>query len=202
LRGNLSDKSIVFPKNLFPPGEGQTYEIVKKTYMKKIICMVLLASVIGFSAFIVLANWKVKEPYEVKFYGKIHGEFKGLKANIQFDKDHPEDSKISASIEVSTIATGFFLKNDHVQNALDAEKYPTISFSSSSVSKSGSAYDAVGKLTIKGVTKPATIHFTFEDKGSGGVFKGGFKIIPKEYSITHDGTPDELTISLTVPATR
>jgi len=170
--------------------------------MKRIMWPALLALVIAISGFVALTNWKVKEPYEVKFYGKIHGEFKGLKADIRFDKNHPEEAKISASIEVSTIATGFFLKNNHVQNALDADKYPTIRFSSTAVSKSGDAYNALGNLTIKGVTKPATIHFTFEEKGDGGIFRGGFKVIPKSFNITHDGTPNELNISLVVPVTK
>ncbi len=47
--------------------------------MKKIMYPLLIALLIGFSAFIVFTNWKVKEPYTVKFSGgKIHGEFKGL----------------------------------------------------------------------------------------------------------------------------
>lgn len=168
--------------------------------MKKMMYQLLIALLIGFSAFIVSTNWKVKEPYEVKFSGgKIHGEFKGLKASIQFDKANPENSKISASIDPSTIATGFFLKNMHVRDALDADKYPTISFSSTKVSKSGNEYEARGDLSMKGVTRPVTIHFTFDDKGNEGVFKGTFKLTPKTFNITHKGTPDELTISLTVP---
>lgn len=168
--------------------------------MKKTRYPLLIALFIGFSAFIVSTNWKVKEPYEVKFSGgKIHGEFRGLKAHIQFDKAHPEDSKISASIEASTIATGFFLKNSHVKDALDADNYPTISFSSTKVSKSGSEYEAKGELHMKGVTRTVTIHFTFEDKGNEGVFKGTFKLAPKAFNITHKGTPDELTILLVVP---
>jgi len=168
--------------------------------MKKIIYPLLIGVITALSAFIAVTNWQVKEPYEVKFSGgRIHGEFKGLKARILFDKAHPETSKISASIEVSTIATGFFLKNTHVQNALDADKYPLIRFESTSVTKSGDAYNAEGKLTMKGVTKSIIIHFTFEDKGKSGVFNGGFKIIPKEFNITHSGTPAELTISLMVP---
>jgi polyisoprenoid-binding protein YceI len=170
--------------------------------MKKIMYPLLIALLIGFSAFVVSTNWKVKEPYEVKFSGgKIHGEFKGLKASIQFDKTHPEQAKISASIDPSTIATGFFLKNMHVRDALDADKYPVISFSSIEVSKSGNEYDANGKLSMKGVTRPVTIHFTFDDKGSEGIFKGSFKLAPKTFNITHKGTPDELTILLTVPVT-
>jgi polyisoprenoid-binding protein YceI len=168
--------------------------------MKKIVCPLLIILAFGFSAFIVLTNWKVKEPYEVKFSsGKIHGEFKGLKASIKFDKDHPEQAAISASIDPSTIATGFFLKNSHVKDALDVEKYPVISFTSTEVGKSSDGYYARGKLSLKGVTRPVTIHFTFDDKGSQGIFKGTFNIVPKDFNITHKGTPDELTISLTVP---
>ena|SRR5471030_1510778 len=168
--------------------------------MKKIMCMVLAALFISLSAFIALTNWKVKEPYEVKFSGgKIHGEFKGLKAHIQFDKTHPEESKISASIDANTIATGFFLKNSHAKDALDVDKYPIISFNSTAASKNGNGYKTNGNLTLRGMTKPVTIYFTFENNGSGGIFKGSFKFAPKSFNITHDGTPDELTILLSIP---
>lgn len=170
--------------------------------MKKILYPLLIALLIGFAAFVVSTNWKVKEPYEVKFSGgKIHGEFKGLKASIQFDKNHPEDAKFSASIDPSTIATGFFLKNSHVKDALDADKYPAIRFSSTKVSKNGNEYQAKGDLSMKGVTRPVTIYFAFDDKGNEGIFKGTFKLVPKDFNITHKGTPDELTISLVVPVT-
>jgi len=171
--------------------------------MKKIMCMVLAALVIGLSAFIALTNWKVKEPYEVKFSGgKIHGEFKGLKARIQFDPTHPEESKISASIDINTIATGFFLKNSHAKDALDVDKYPTISFNSTAVSKNGNGYKSIGQLTLRGVTKPVTIYFTFEGSGRDWIFKGSFKFAPRSFNITHNGTPDELTILLNVPVTQ
>ena len=120
-----------------------------------------------------------KEPYEVKFSGgKIHGQFKGLKANIEFDKTHPEASRISASIDINTIATGFFLKNSHAKDALDADKYPVIRFRSNSVTKNGNGYKTDGNLTLKGVTKPVTIYFTFEDHDRGGTFRGSFKFAP------------------------
>jgi hypothetical protein len=47
-----------------------------------------------------------------------------------------------------------------------------------------------------------TIHFTFEDKGNEGVFKGTFTVVTKEFNITRWGSPDELTISLLVPVTQ
>lgn len=173
--------------------------------MKKITYPLIMLFVISISAFtLAITNWKVKDKqYEVKFSGgKISGVFEMLTANIQFDKASPEQSKISATIDVNSIATGFFIKNNHAKDALDADKYPTITFVSTAVTKTANAYEATGKLTMKGVTKPVTIHFTFDDKGNEGVFKGSFKVIPKEFSITRNGTPDELTINLTVPVTK
>lgn len=160
-------------------------------------------AILSFSAFII-TGWKVKnDGYTVKFSGgSIHGEFKGLKTDIVFDPAYPDQAKISASIDVNSISTGFFIKNSHAKSALDADKYPAISFASTTVSKSGNAYQAVGKLTLKGITKPVTIHFTFDNKGSEGVFKGDFKIIPKDFNITRSGTPDELIISLNVPVVK
>jgi polyisoprenoid-binding protein YceI len=172
--------------------------------MKKTMFPLLLLFVVSISALALTLNtYKVKSPYEVKFAGgRINGIFEELKANIQFDKENPEASKISATIVVESIATGFFIKNNHAKDALDADKYPTISFVSTNVTKSGSAYQAAGKLTMKDVTKPVTIHFTFDDKGAEGIFKGDFKVVPKEFGITRNGSPDELTISLTVPVTK
>ncbi|SEO97056.1 YceI family protein [Mucilaginibacter sp. AW1-7] len=172
--------------------------------MKKITYSLIVLLVISLSAFALsLVTYKVKSPYEVKFEGgRISGKFETLKANIQFDKVDPGQSKISASIDVESIATGFFIKNNHAKDALDADNHPTITFTSTAVSKSGNAYQAIGNLNMKGVTKPVTIHFTFDDKGNEGLFKGSFKVKPKDFNITRNGSPEELTISLTVPVTK
>lgn len=170
---------------------------------KKLFVLLLIVLSTGIAAFAMFGSWRVKQPYVVSFKGgKISGKFESLKADISFDKAHPENAKISASIDVSSIATGIFIKNNHAKDALDADKYPSITFTSSKVSKSGGAFDATGSLTMKGITKPATIHFTFDDKGSEGVFKGGFKVRTKDFNITRKGSPDELAITLVVPVSR
>ena len=168
--------------------------------MRKIIYLLLIIPAISLQAFVVLSNWKVKtEEASVKFTsGKINGSFKGLKADIVFDKEHPEQAKISASIETPTIATGFFLKNSHAKDALGTDKYPTIKFVSTSVAKNGNGYVAKGNLTMKGVTKPAIINFTFDEK----VFKGSMKVIPKEFGIDRSGTPPQVMVDLVVPVTK
>lgn len=174
--------------------------------MKKILYLLICTFIISISAYALASTiWKVKGDQSiVKFStgGNINGEFKGLKADIHFDKLHPEEAKISASIDATSIATGFFLKNSHAKDALAVDKYPTISFISTAITKNGNAFQASGKLMMRGITKPAIIHFTFEDKGNEGIFKGTFKIIPRDFGIDHNGTPDHVDISLTVPVTK
>ncbi len=173
--------------------------------MKKSMYAAIVAAIISLSAFaLIMTNWKIKsDESEIKFSaGRINGSFKGLKADILFDKEHPEQAKFSASIDASSIATGFFLKNSHAKDALGVDEYPAIKFVSTSVSRNGGAYLAKGNLTMKGITRPATIDFTFDDKGNEGVFKGNLKVIPKDFGINRNGTPKAVMVRLVVPVTK
>ncbi|WDF54858.1 YceI family protein [Mucilaginibacter sp. KACC 22063] len=173
--------------------------------MKKFSYALLATLITVSTAFAYFAGaWKVKgDDYEVRFVGgNIKGTIKGLKTDIVFDKDHPEQAKLSASIDATTLATGFFIKTNHAKDALGADENPLIKFVSTSVTKSGNGYIATGKLTLRGTTKPAAIHFTFDDKGNDGVFKGELKVIPKDFNITRMGTPDEVMVYLNVPVTK
>ena len=176
--------------------------------MRQLKPIVLLLTIVLFSSFTAfeLIGFKVKgQDYAVNFKGKrVEGAFKGLKANISFNEANPEQSKIIASIDVNTINTGSGMKDGHAKsdNALGAEKYPTITFESSSVVKKGAGYEATGKLTIKGVTKVIQMPFTYENKGNEGVFKGHFSIVPADYNITRMGTPDNIDVDLNVPVTK
>lgn len=159
--------------------------------------------VVSMSAFSTLVNWRVKPGATITFEGdRVKGSFDGLKAEIVFDKDHLETAKFSASIDVASISTGFFLKNTHAKSALGADDFRTIKFESTSVAKSGAGYVANGKLTLKGQTRAEFIHFTFEDKGNEGLFKGDLKVTPKSYGVTRSGTPPVVTIHVSVPVTK
>lgn len=158
---------------------------------------------VALSAFTFAGDWKVKQPYEIKFSGgKVHGKMKSLHADIHFDKNDLKSSKMTATVDARSLDAGFFIKTHHAKDAIDADNYPNITFTSTEIKKVAAGYEAVGKLTLKGVTKPMTIHFTFEDKGNEGVFKGSFTVVTKEFNITRWGSPDELTISLLVPVTQ
>lgn len=165
-------------------------------------------AVLIISAFTVLqsTNWKLKEEaYSVTFKGgKVEGIMKGLKTSITFDEAKPEDSKITASLDVNTINTGNGMMNKHAksEDGLDAKKFPSINFESLSVTGKSGKYNAIGKLTIKGVTRQINLPFTFESKGLESLFKGKFNIKPKDFNINRGGTPEVLEIEITAPVTK
>ena len=176
--------------------------------MKKINAVLAVIAVFSASAFITIqsTNWKLKEDaYSVTFRGKkVDGIIKGLKTIINFDAAKPENSTIKATLDVESINTGNGLMNKHAksESGLDVKNFPSITFESTSVKAKDGAYNANGKLTIKGVTKNINLPFKFVVKGTEAEFVGQLTISPKDYNITRSGTPESLEITIKAPVTK
>jgi polyisoprenoid-binding protein YceI len=136
-----------------------------------------------FVVFTFATNWKAdtehsKINFTVKgIFGLVHGSFTGLQASIQFSENDLNSSSMSASIDAKTVSTGISLRNSDLRNEeewLNTDKYPRIDFKSKKFEKSGDGFKVQGDLTIKGITKPVEIPFTFINKDGSGVFKGQF----------------------------
>lgn len=172
--------------------------------VKKIIILILVLSSLAFSI-LNLGNWKLKEDaYSIQFNGtKVDGFLEGLKTTLVFDKDRLENSKFIATIDAKTINTGNWLKNRHAasKDALDAEHFPIIKFESTKITVTNEGYNAVGQLTLKGITKTINLPFSFLSKGNEAVFKGSIKLSPKDYNITRNGTPEIIEVEILVPVT-
>lgn len=176
--------------------------------MKKLILFVAAVALLLTSAFVIhrSTDWKVKEGYTVKVFRNAQIQFptyfKGLKAEISFDEAHPETSTIKATIDATTVDTGNELMTAHAreENVLHTDKYPVITFESSSIRKDGTGYEVTGNLTLKGITKPVTFPFTFENE----TFAGAFSILAKDFNITRSGAvpSGEIKIELTIPVTK
>jgi polyisoprenoid-binding protein YceI len=163
---------------------------------------------------LLVTNWKAdtekaKIEFSVKgLFGTVHGSFAGLKSTILFDEKDLAASSISASLDAKTVSTGIGLRNHHLREEeqfLDADKYPTIGFRTKKIVKSGAGYLADGELTIKTVTRPVQISFTFhENGGNDAIFKGDFSIKRLDYNIGKPGGSigEIITIHLEVPVTK
>jgi polyisoprenoid-binding protein YceI len=152
--------------------------------MKKFIYPIAAMVLIVASSFTVLISqdWKIADNYSVKFDGgDPSGQFGGLKGTISFDPNDLANSKFDATIDVATINTGNGMKNTHAKSEkwFDADKYPTIQFTSSAITKASTGYEAKGMLTMHGVQKEVVIPFTFEEN----VFKGSFTVNRLDYNV-------------------
>ena len=96
------------------------------------------------------------------------GLLSGAKGTLTLDPAAPNNSKLSIDVPVNTIHTSIAALDAELVGPMffDAAKFPTAHFESTSVVASGENATINGNLTIHGVTKPATIHATFESAGA------------------------------------
>src|SRR5213596_89277 len=96
-----------------------------------------------------------------QFLGTAHGKFTNFNGKIDVDRERPENSSVTAQIDVRSIDTRIKKPDDHLRSVefFNVEKFPQIAFKSRSVKRTGpQSGDILGDLTIHGVTKPITLH--------------------------------------------
>ena len=95
---------------------------------------------------------------------KVRGRFTEFAGTVLFDQEHPEQSSASLTIDASSVDTGTPDRDNHLRSDdfFAVGTYPTLTFTSSQVVKTGDAtYDVVGTLTIRGVAEEITLPVTY-----------------------------------------
>ena len=96
-----------------------------------------------------------------QFLGTTHGKFTKFSGRIEIDREHPENSSVTAQIDVRSIDTRIRGRDDHLRSPefFNVEKFPQMTFKSRSVKRTGpQSGDILGDLTMHGVTRPVTLH--------------------------------------------
>jgi polyisoprenoid-binding protein YceI len=96
-----------------------------------------------------------------QFLGTTHGKFTKFNGKVDVNREHPENSSVTAQIDVRSIDTRIKKRDDHLRSAefFNVEKYPQMTFRSRSVKQTGpQSGDILGDLTMHGVTKAVTLH--------------------------------------------
>jgi polyisoprenoid-binding protein YceI len=96
-----------------------------------------------------------------QFLGTTQGKFTKFNGKIEVDREHPENSSVTAQIDVRSIDTRIKKRDDHLRSPefFNVEKFPQITFKSRSVKRTGpESGDILGDLTMHGVTRPTTLH--------------------------------------------
>lgn len=90
----------------------------------------------------------------------VRGEFPKVSGVVMLDDKDPTKSTVEAVIDASSINTNEADRDKHLKSPdfFDVANHPTITFKSKKVTKAGkNKYKVLGDLTIKGVTKEATL---------------------------------------------
>jgi polyisoprenoid-binding protein YceI len=95
---------------------------------------------------------------------KVRGRFGEFSGTIQYDETNPQNSRVDVTIQARSIDTAEVDRDTHLRSAdfFDVDKYPTLTFTSASVTpRGGNNYDVAGNLTVHGVTKEVTLPASF-----------------------------------------
>jgi len=130
----------------------------------------LLACVVSLAAPLAIAQtstWVPDKAHSSVDFAVVHmgisnvrGHFGNIGGSIVMNDADPTKSTVNVTIDVSTVDTGVSmrdndLKSDHF---FDVAQFPTATFVSTSVAKSGNGFTVTGNLTLHGVTKPVTLN--------------------------------------------
>jgi polyisoprenoid-binding protein YceI len=119
-----------------------------------------------------IGTWTVDPTHSIVEFAVKHlvittvkGRFRDLEATLRIDESHPENSSVSASIDVASIDTNTPDRDAHLRSDdfFNAEKYPKITFRSTSVERvDDTHYKVHGDLTIRDVTRQVVLDTEFE----------------------------------------
>ena len=152
------------------------------------------------------------------FVSNVPGRFKDFDGVIKYDAKNPAASSVSFTIQAASIDTDNADRDNHLRNAdfFDVEKFPTLTFSSTSVKAvDADTLEVTGDLTMKGQTKKVTVPVDFlgtvkTPRGEKAGFETSFKLDRKEYGITWNRAldtggailGDEVKINISIEADR
>jgi polyisoprenoid-binding protein YceI len=148
---------------------------------------------------------------------KVRGRFTEFAGTVVFDREHPERSSASLTIEASSVDTGTPDRDTHLRSDdfFAVGTYPTLTFASSRVFKAGDdTYDVVGTLTIRGVAREITMRVTYfgTAKDPWGNVRAGFEtsltLNRKDFGLTWNAAletggflvGDEVRLNLSIQA--
>jgi polyisoprenoid-binding protein YceI len=145
---------------------------------------------------------------------KVRGQFETFSGAITVAQDGTPS--VTAEVAVDSLTTRNEQRDAHVKSAdfFDAERYPVATFRSTAVRADGDDYVLDGDFTLKGVTKPISLHLEFNGvnpgMGQGEVagFEASIVLNRKDFGIDIDmpletgGTVvgDKITITLEIEA--
>jgi polyisoprenoid-binding protein YceI len=101
-------------------------------------------------------------------YSHFNGKFANATGTVTLDEAHPENSKLSVTVNTTDIVTGVPKLDEHLKSDsfFNVAKFPTATFVSTKVEPTGKdTANVTGNLTLLGVTKPLTLAVKLNKSG-------------------------------------
>ncbi|MGD0957479.1 MAG: YceI family protein [Candidatus Acidiferrales bacterium] len=186
--------------------------------MKKFVMAVGLATILAVSAFAATTTWQLdpmhtNAQFTVRHLGisNVQGEFTKISGTVMLDDQDVSKSSVSVTIDATSIDTRVSRRDDDLKSEhfLNVAQFPTITFQSTKVAKSGDGLKVTGNLTIRGVTKEVTLDVTGPTapvKAMGGLRRGAaatVKINRQDFGVSADPgmVGDDVTIQIDLEMT-
>lgn len=127
------------------------------------------------------AHTNVRFSVDHMVISEVEGNFNQFDGTVWADKEDFSDLKAQFTIQTASVDTDQEKRDGHLKSAdfFDVEKYPTITFTSKAIKKTGNGtFKLIGDFTMIGVTKEVELEVkhmgTIQDPW--GNTKAGFKI--------------------------
>ncbi|MDB5358911.1 MAG: YceI family protein [Rhodospirillales bacterium] len=116
----------------------------------------------------------------------FQGSFGKWTAEIAFDPAHPEAGHAKVTIDLASAKTGDTQRDSALPQAewFDVKAFPGASFEATGfVAKGGDAYEAPGRLTIRGMAKDVVLPFTLAVTGDKAAAKGHLSLVRTGFGV-------------------
>ena len=102
------------------------------------------------------------------------GRFRHFQLNLDFAADNPAAGRLDVTVDMTSVDTGDQERDDTLRAAdlFAVAKFPQAHFAAAQINRTATGYEAVGKLTIRGVTHDARVPFTFRTASENGAQAG------------------------------
>ena len=140
---------------------------------------------------------------QITFTGKqmgvpADGRFRKFTAQIAFDPNKPDTSKAEVTVDLNSIDTGSSESDTEVKskNWFNVPLFPAAKFTSTSIKRTGAdKYEAIGKLSIKGISQDVRAPFTAKAANGVTTFDGGFTLLRLGYKVGEGPWGDTETVA-------
>ncbi|HUL47413.1 MAG TPA: YceI family protein [Steroidobacteraceae bacterium] len=145
---------------------------------------------------------------------KNTGRFPRFSVTLDSSGADPTGGRLEVTVDVAALDTGDKDRDDTLRSddLFDVKHFPQAHFLATQIVKTGGGYEAVGALTIRGMTRETRVPFTFREATEGGATVGylagrtivrrlDFGVGQGEWQAT-DQAGNEVTVSFTLRLTR